>query len=102
MTDKRVPKCQATYASVVCVVIKGEEQDQRGHRYPVVPDMDDLHRRIHGWMNQHSIYPAFSGPMGGGSWQGYFWPKDAERFVAWLREQPELADAGALYEMRMP
>lgn len=99
---KRVPKCRAQFARVVRVEVKGEPRDQRGHELPVLPDMDDLHRKIGAWLTEHGIYPAFYGSTGGGSWTGYFWEKDAERFIGWLGEQPELAHEDSITQLVPP
>lgn len=80
------PKVQFAATTVVWVDIRGES---RGKGY--VRDDGGLVGRFLRWLcEQDGLYPVDStgGHSGGGSYGYAFYPRDAERVVAWLDAQP--------------
>ncbi len=83
-----MPEVAFSMPTVVAVKIRGE-----GGRFPGLPDDGGLVKRFLRWSLDSKIYSVVpAGHSGGGSYLGFYEPKDAEKVRAWLLENGAIED----------
>jgi hypothetical protein len=86
---------RVTYRSTpaVWVEVRGEARELPPHPelgpLPACPDDDGVVARLRAWLEEQDIetLPLCGGLSGGGAFRNAFRPVDAEKVLAWLREQ---------------